>query len=124
LVHVPEILLIEPDGQILDRLVVLMQDAGFEVLPACDFQDAVALLRSRTFHAIVAAQRLGTHNGLHLLLRARREHPAVIAIVMSRCEDPVLVREAAALGALAVAAPWEHPAALLQVIGASGVQAT
>jgi ActR/RegA family two-component response regulator len=118
----PDVLLIEPDHAILDRLITPMQTAGFDVVHADEFLDAVALLRVRDFFAVVAAHRLGAHNGLHVLLHARREQPGIIAVVTTPTNDMVLEREAAMVGGMAVVAPWENPGALLQALGSSGVQ--
>lgn len=117
-----EILLIEPDETTLDHLIPEIQAAGFGVVHTDDFLDGVALLREREFVAVVTAHRLGAHNGLHVVLRARREHPRIVAIVTTAAPDPVLEREAASFGARAVIAPWEHRGALLEALASSGLQ--
>jgi DNA-binding response OmpR family regulator len=112
----PEILLVEPDHAILDRLINPIQAAGFEVVHADEFFDAVELLRARPFAAVITAHRLGAHNGLHVVLRARRLRPGIITIVTCAREDSVLCREAIMFGAKAFVAPWENPAELLQAL--------
>lgn len=96
--------------------------AGFAATLASSFEDALALLKSQSFHAIVTAHHLDAHNGLHLVLRARSERPDVIAIVTTPDPDPVLDRETSAFGAVSVVAPWQDAAALIKVLKASGVQ--
>ena len=109
----PEVLLVEPDHAILDRLINPIQAAGFDVVHAAEFFDAVDLLRSRPFVAVVTAHRLGAHNGLHVVLRARRLRPGITTIVTCAKEDSVLCREAIMFGAKAFVAPWDNPAELL-----------
>jgi ActR/RegA family two-component response regulator len=92
------------------------------VVHADQFVDAVALLRARTFVAVITAHRLGTHNGLHVLLRARREQADIITIVTCPADDTVLCREAAVFGATAIIAPWDNPVPLVQALGSPGVQ--
>jgi DNA-binding response OmpR family regulator len=118
----PEVLLVEPDHAIVDRLINPIQAAGFQVVHADQFVDAVVLLRARTFVAVITAHRLGTHNGLHVLLRARREQADIITIVTCPADDTVLCREAAMFGATAIIAPWDNPVPLVQALGSPGVQ--
>jgi DNA-binding response OmpR family regulator len=118
----PEVLLIEPDHAILDRLINPIQAAGFEVVHADEFFDAVDLLRTRPFAAVITAHRLGAYNGLHVVLRARRLRPGIITIVTCTKEDSVLCREANMFGAKAIVAPWENPAELLVALKAPGIQ--
>ena len=118
----PGVLLIEPNHAILDRLISPIQAAGFDVVHADAFFDAVELLRARPFVAVVTAHRLGAYNGLHVVLRARRERPGIITVVTCPADDAVLCREAAAFGATALIAPWENPAALLQALGSPRTQ--
>ena len=117
-----EILLIEPDHATLDRLIPEIQSAGFDVVHTDEFLDAVALLRERPFVAVVTAHRLGAHNGLHVVLRARREQPGIVTVVTSRERDGVLTREATSFGAKAVVAPWESHGVLLQALVSAGLQ--
>jgi ActR/RegA family two-component response regulator len=118
----PEVLLVEPDHAILDRLINPIQAAGFDVVHADAFFDAVELLRARPFVAVVTAHRLGAHNGLHVVLRARREQPRIITVVTCPADDDVLCREAASFGAKAVIAPWENPIPLLEALGSPDIQ--
>ena len=116
-----EILIVDPDRTIPGRLVTPVQAAGFGVALADDFACAVEMVRAHKFYAIVTAQRLGAHNGLHVVMRARRENPAVIAIVTSPLPDPVLEREAALFDAVTVVAPWLDPGPLLLAISPTGL---
>jgi DNA-binding response OmpR family regulator len=116
------ILIIETDRDRLALMLPPVKAAGFAVTLADNFEDALALLKSHNFHAVVTAHHLGAHNGLHLVLRARSERAEVIAAVTTPEYDPVLEREAATFEALALVAPWLDAAALISVLKASGVQ--
>jgi len=118
----PQILVVDADRAALALLVSPLKMAGFAVTMADDFEDAVGLLKGHGFHAVVTAHRLGAHNGLHLVLRARSERPEVIIIVTSPKSDPVLDSEASAFGAQCVVAPWNDPAPLVQLLGSTGAQ--
>ena len=77
------------------------------------------MLRGHAFHAVVTAHRLGSHNGLHLVLRARVDRPAVLAVVTSTVRDPHLEAEAGVFGAVCLVAPWQDAARLLEVLRAA-----
>jgi DNA-binding response OmpR family regulator len=112
----PKVLAVEADPDALRLLVSALSLEGFEVTPAEDFEAAAGHLSSLAFDAVIAAHRLGPHNGLHLLLRARLVSPNVIAIVVSHETDPYLPSEATALGSLAVTAPLHDPSAALDAL--------
>ena len=84
------------------------------------FETALAALRGHPFAAVVTAHRLGTHNGLHLVLHVSNERPGATAVVTTPAPDPVLEREASAFGALTAVAPWRDPAPLIVVLKGPG----
>ena len=111
-----EILVVDSDRDALAAMTAALKTAGYQPTLADDFEDATALLKSHTFEVVLTAHRLGAHNGLHLVLRARAERPAVVTVVTTATPDPVLAAEASAFGALCVVAPWDHPADLLATL--------
>jgi DNA-binding response OmpR family regulator len=111
-----QILLVNPEPSFADALAPLLTSNGFEVTRAADFREAAGALRGHTFDALVTAHRLGAHNGLHLVLRARVERPAVLTVVTSTLPDPQLEAEASAFGTVCVVAPWEDTGRLLDVL--------
>jgi DNA-binding response OmpR family regulator len=116
------ILLVETDSAVVAQLLAALQTEGYAVTVSDSFEAAVAVLRTQTFHAVLAAHHLGAHNGLHLIVRARFDRPDVMGIVMSPAPDAVLDGEANALGALSVASPWKAPAGLLLLLHPAGSQ--
>jgi DNA-binding response OmpR family regulator len=116
----PQILLVNPEGPLTAALAPLLTSGGFEVTLAADFNEATSMLRGHKFHAVVTAHRLGPHNGLHLVLRARTHRPAVLAVVTSAVRDAYLEAEARLFGAVYLVAPWLDAARLLEVLRAAG----
>jgi CheY-like chemotaxis protein len=112
----PQILLVNPDRPLAESLVPLLSSCGFEVTLAADFNEAAGVLRGHAFEAVVTAHRLGAHNGLHLVLRARVDRPFVLAVVTSDVRDPQLEAEAGLFGAVCLVAPWYDAARLLEVL--------
>ncbi len=117
-----QILLVNPEPSFAESLAPLLTSNGFEVTLAADFGEAAGLLRGHTFDALVTAHRLGAHNGLHLVLRARVDRPAVLTVVTSTIPDPQLEAEAAVFGAVCLLAPWQDSARLLEVLRSAGPQ--
>ena len=117
-----QILLVNPEPSLAEPLAPLLSSSGFEVTLAADFDQAANALRGHTFHALVTAHRLGSHNGLHLVLRARVDRPGIVAILTSAVPDPQLEAEAGVFGAVYLVAPWQDAAKLLEVLQAPGTQ--
>jgi DNA-binding response OmpR family regulator len=93
------VLLVEPDNNIRALVSGALQGAGVNVVALDDFQAAKHVLQSHPPDVLITEIRLGAYNGLHLLLRAKSAHRALIAFVTARSADPVLKREAEQLGA-------------------------
>ena len=117
-----QILLVNPERPLTESLVPLLSSCGFEVTLAVDFNEAAGVLRGQVFQAVVTAHRLGSHNGLHLVLRARVYRPSVLAVVTSNVRDPQLEAEAGLFGAVCLVAPWLDAARLLDVLRAPSPQ--
>jgi DNA-binding NtrC family response regulator len=79
-----------------DRMntVLLLEAAGYRVVSAGSFEEAKQLLASEAPDLLITDLRLGSYNGLHLVLRSKTDHPAMAALVTSRFPDPVLEAEA------------------------------
>lgn len=118
----PQILVVNPDRALAGSLLEPLASGGFDVVVASDFDEAASALKARPFHAIVTAHRLGSYNGLHLVLRARLDRPAVVAIITSTVPDSQLDAEAAAFGAVCLVEPWLDAARLLDVLRSAGTQ--
>ena len=120
----PHILIVNPDRALAGSLREPLASGGFEVVVASDFEEAASALKAQPFHAIVTAHHLGSHNGLHLVLRARLDRPTLVAVITSAISDPQLDLEAAAFGAVCLVQPWLDAAPLLDVLRSAGAQPT
>jgi DNA-binding NtrC family response regulator len=110
------VLLVNPDRDNLAIMAAFLRASGYNPTLTDDFEDATALLKAGGFSTLVTAERLGAHNGLHLVLRARAGTPAMRAIVTTLGPDPVVEAEATIFGAVCVVSPWEYPADLLAAL--------
>jgi DNA-binding response OmpR family regulator len=90
---------------VVARLVGPLRDAGYDVVGATTFEAARERLVDRPPHLLIAAARLGLFNGMHLIVRARLDHPEMAAIITANAKDPVLEAEASTYGAACVVAP-------------------
>jgi DNA-binding response OmpR family regulator len=98
-------LVVEPDQIDRELLVATLTSAGLVVSVADSFRTAHARLVHRPPTILVTEIRLGHHNGLHLAHIARWLRRQMVLVVTSRYRDPVLTRDAAALGATFVSKP-------------------
>jgi len=87
------------------RLVRPLRSAGYHVTAATTFEAARQQLDADPPNLLIAAERLGLFNGLHLIVRGRLDHPEMAAIVTAGIKDPVLEAEATTYGASCVVAP-------------------
>jgi DNA-binding NtrC family response regulator len=99
------ILVVDQEPLEVARLVRPLQNAGYQVTGATTFEAAKETLAERRPHLLIAAERLGSYNGLHLVVRCRLDHPEMAAIVTAGSKDPVLEAEATVYGASCVVAP-------------------
>lgn len=81
-----------------------LEDAGFAVVTASAFTEASALLTEIHPDLLVAPVRLGTHNGIHLAVRAQSLSPSTRVLILGY-PDVVLERDATDAGAAYLAEP-------------------
>lgn len=93
----------------------LLSSAGYGVIAAATFSEALERLSDDPPDLLITDVRLGEFNGLHLVVRSRRERPHIGALVMHDVADRVLEAEARRLGA-AYLLKHADPAALLEAI--------
>jgi DNA-binding NtrC family response regulator len=89
-----EILVVVADGVERLGIVQSLGAAGYGVRGASTFDEAKRLLTGMSPDLVMADERLGAYNGLHVLLRARAENPQVGAIVISPFRQRALEAEA------------------------------
>jgi DNA-binding NtrC family response regulator len=109
------VLIAEDDAATLAGWAAYVHDAGFSVVPTSGFADAHRLMAFVRPDVLVTDIRLGEYNGLQLAVQAGTLDPAPSVIVTSGYEDPVLVAEAARLGATFLLKPVQ-PSRLVALI--------
>ena len=87
-----------------DTLRVL-GSAGYQAQGASSFEEAKRLLASGSPDLVIADQRLGKYNGLHVILRARASRPGLRAIVTTGMPDVGLEDDARRLNVACVVRP-------------------
>jgi ActR/RegA family two-component response regulator len=115
-----QVLVVDSDREALAIMAASLEASGFAPTLADDFEVATAQLRTGSFPYLITAERLGAHNGLHLVLRAKANRAAIGAVVTTTKADPVLEAEAGMFGALCVIAPWDHPTDLIAALARLG----
>jgi DNA-binding response OmpR family regulator len=93
-------------------LAEMLSDAGYDVITAATFQDARRILRESPPDLLIADVRLGSFNGLQLVIGAQHRIPS---IVITGYADAVLEAEARRGGAEYLVKPF-NPERLLMLI--------
>ena len=92
-----------------------VKEAGYDVIAAFDFKEAVRALADHSPDLVISEVRLGAFNGLHLVLRGQLANPALRAIVIDRVRDPVLQLEAERHGAVYLVEPVAKDEVLAEI---------
>jgi DNA-binding NtrC family response regulator len=92
-------LVVDPDGAGRALLVATLAAAGLETTLTGDFATARSRLIADPPAVLVADLRLERYNGLHLALLGRTARPRMSVIITSTYFDPVVQRQANAIGA-------------------------
>ena len=98
------ILIVEDDRVTLGAWTDLLHAAGYDVIAATSFAEARRAIE-RGPRLLIVDVRLGTYNGLHILIVAKSTIPDLAAIVVTGFADPVVTREAERLGAKCLEKP-------------------
>lgn len=102
------VLVVDADPVALGDMERMLSTAGNLVTSVAEFEEAQHRLVYAPPDLLVTAVRLGTHNGLHLVLRAHAAHPDTPAIVVHTDSDPVLKTEALNAGAEYLTTPLDE----------------
>ncbi len=92
-------MVVDDEAAILDGMVQLLSSWGHRPIPFLTFEEAHSALLKEPPDALIVDIRLGEYNGLHLVHLAVQLKPAIIAVVISGFDDPVLRAEASRAGA-------------------------
>jgi DNA-binding NtrC family response regulator len=105
-----QILVVSNDTVGLAHTVAVLNDAGYQARGASSFEDANRQLAHGSPDMVIADERLGAFNGLHVILRARAEHPDVSAIITSPTESLGLAADARSLNVKCMLKPQNRAA--------------
>jgi len=92
-----QILVVNNDGVRLTHVLNVLNAAGYRASGASTFEEATRALADRAPDLVIADERLGAYNGLHVILRARADHPDVSAIVTTPVKNRGLEADARSL---------------------------
>src|SRR5438128_11103144 len=76
-----EILVVSQDDTNRACVLQILAEAGYQTRGASTFEEGKRLLATTTPDLLIADERLGDCNGLHLILRGRADHPDMAAVV-------------------------------------------
>jgi DNA-binding NtrC family response regulator len=100
-----QILVVSADSDGLNATLNVLGSAGYCATGASSFEDARAKLADRSPDLVIADERLGAFNGLHVIMTARAEHPGVSAIVTTPAKNRGLEADARGLNVLCMVKP-------------------
>ena len=101
------LLVVNADRDRLHATEEILVSAGFLVTCASTYDQAKRGLLCAPPDLLVTDVRLGAYNGVHLVVRARTDHPSMPAIVVDVHHDHVLESEAKNAGAVYVGKPLD-----------------
>ena len=99
------ILVVSSDDAARTDALGILNRAGFLATGAASFEEASRAISDVTPDLLIADERLGAFNGLHLVLRGRAASPRMRAIVTSGVTDSVLEQDARHMNAVCVVKP-------------------
>jgi DNA-binding NtrC family response regulator len=119
------ILVVSNDVVGLSDTLSVLGHAGYHARGASTFAEARHRLASTSPDLVIADQRLGEYNGLHVILRARAKHPDLSAIVTTGEMDRGFEADATSLGVECVLKPknaegWLAPVAKVLALNRRG----
>ena len=92
-----QIFVVTTDRAELKAMLRAFANAGYSATGATTFEEAHVRLASEAPDLVIADERLGAYNGLHVLLTARAEHPCADLIVTTAGSNRGLEADARSL---------------------------
>jgi CheY-like chemotaxis protein len=99
------VLVLEDDLNALAGLVELLSDNGYDVASASAYEEAKQLLSANSYDLFVTDVRLRSFNGLHLVMKVRKESPETAIVIMTGYDEPLMELEASRYSAQFVRKP-------------------
>jgi CheY-like chemotaxis protein len=100
-----QILVVSNDNADLAAMLGVFASAGYSATGATTFEEAQQRLADESPDLVIADERLGAFNGLHVLLTARADRPNTGAIVTTPVENRGLEADARSLNVTCMVKP-------------------
>jgi len=100
-----QIFVVSSDNADLTAMLGVLAGAGYSATGATTFEEAQRRLVSESPDLVIADERLGAFNGLHVLLTARAERPNTCGIVTTPVENRGLEADARSLNVQCMVKP-------------------
>jgi len=110
-----KVLVLEDDENALAGITELLTETGCEVTAASVYEDAKRLLTVGTYDLFITDVRVRSYNGLHLVMKLRKEAPETAIIIMTGYDEPLMELEASRYNAIFIKKPLK-PGALLEAV--------
>jgi DNA-binding response OmpR family regulator len=102
-----QILVVSNDVANLIDVLDVLTSAGYQASGAASFEEATRVLAHRSPDLVIADERLGEFNGLHIIVKARAGHPEVAGIVTTPAPNRGLEADARGLNVECVIKPHD-----------------
>jgi DNA-binding NtrC family response regulator len=99
------ILVVSSDAPSLGQMLYVLSGAGHQMSSASSFQQAREQLIDRSPDLVIADERLGEFNGLHVIISARANHPRISGIVTTPVMNRALEADAKSLNVECLVTP-------------------
>jgi DNA-binding NtrC family response regulator len=109
------ILVVSSDAVGLSAVLKVLTREGYRARGASTFEEAKRWLALRSPDLVIADERLGAFNGLHVILRGRADYPDMGAILTSHVKDPGLEAEARRFNVQCLVKPQDPVELLLPI---------
>jgi CheY-like chemotaxis protein len=99
------VLVLEDDQNALAGVVELLTESGCEVTPAATYDDAKRHLALGTYDVFITDVHVRSYNGIHLVMKVRKESPETAIVIMTAYDEPLMELEASRYSAIFVRKP-------------------
>jgi DNA-binding response OmpR family regulator len=108
-------LVLEDDENALAGVVEILAEKGCDVTATSGYEDAKRHLALGTYDLFIADVHLRGYNGVHLVMKVRKECPETAIILMTGYDEPLMELEASRYNAIFLKKPIT-PARLLDAV--------
>jgi CheY-like chemotaxis protein len=99
------VLVLEDDAHALAGVVELLSESGCDVTPASAYEEAKKQLALGVYDLFITDVHVRSFNGLHLVMKVRKEFPETAIVIMTGYDEPLLELEAGRYSAVLIKKP-------------------